>query len=129
RLDGLLLEEEDLLMALDPTIEPSTASLVYPFNQLKNETLKSNKFVTLEEMEALRKHNQKLILDAGNQIMDGVTTLNPFYEKRQFISSVNGELRAVSQFDAMLPENNYRRMEKLSREEILKKIKEEEEEE
>ncbi|QQP71349.1 PD-(D/E)XK nuclease family protein [Carnobacterium sp. CS13] len=129
KLDGLLLEEEDLLLALDPTIEPSTASFIYPFNQLKNETLKSRKFVTLDEMAALRKHNQKLILDAGNKIMDGVTTLNPFYEKRQFISSVNGELRAVSQFDAMLPENNYRRMEKLSREEILEKMQHEEEEE
>lgn len=128
KMDGLLLEDEDMLLSLDPTIEPTTASLVYPFNQLKNEALKSNKFVTLNEMTALRQHNQKLIIDAGNKIVDGVTTLNPFYEKRQFIPTVNGPLRAVSQFDAMLPENNYRRMEPLKREDILKKMQKEEEE-
>ncbi|WP_373471770.1 PD-(D/E)XK nuclease family protein [Carnobacterium alterfunditum] len=128
KMDGLLLEDEEMLLSLDPTIEPTTASLVYPFNQLKSEALKSNKFVTLDEMTALRQHNKKLIIDAGNKIVDGVTTLNPFYEKRQFIPTVNGPLRAVSQFDAMLPENNYRRMDPLKREDILKKIQEEEEE-
>ncbi|WP_407370633.1 PD-(D/E)XK nuclease family protein [Carnobacterium sp.] len=129
KMDGLLLEDEDMLLSLDPTIEPTKASLVYPFNQLKNEDLKSNKFVTLDEMTALRQHNQKLIVDAGNKIVEGVNTLNPFYEKRQFIPTVNGPLRAVSQFDAMLPENNYRRMESLKREDILKKMQEEEEDE
>lgn len=129
KMDGLLLEDEDMLLSLDPTIEPTKASLVYPFNQLKSEALKSNKFVTLDEMTALRQHNQKLIVDAGNKIVEGVNTLNPFYEKRQFIPTVNGPLRAVSQFDAMLPENNYRRMESLKREDILKKMQEEEEDE
>lgn len=129
KMDGLLLEDEEMLLSLDPTIEPTKASLVYPFNQLKSEALKSNKFVTLDEMTALRQHNQKLIIEAGNKIVDGVTTLNPFYEKRQFIPTVNGPLRAVSQFDAMLPENNYRRMDALKREDILKKMQEEEEDE
>ncbi|WP_407391047.1 helicase-exonuclease AddAB subunit AddB [Carnobacterium jeotgali] len=129
KMDGLLLEDEAMLLSLDPTIEPTTASLVYPFNQLKSEALKSTKFVTLNEMTALRQHNKKLIIDAGNKIVEGVTTLNPFYEKRQFIPTVNGPLRAVSQFDAMLPENNYRRMESLKREDILKKMQEEEEDE
>ncbi|MEG0553653.1 MAG: PD-(D/E)XK nuclease family protein, partial [Carnobacterium sp.] len=127
KLDGLLLEEEELLLALDHTIEPTATSLVYPFKQLKNESLKSSKFVTLEEMAALRMHNQKLILDAGNAITEGVTTLRPFYEKRQHISTVSGEFKAVSQFDYMLPENNYRREEKLTREDILKLILEEKE--
>ena len=129
KMDGLLLEDEAMLLSLDPTIEPTTASLVYPFNQLKSEALKSTKFVTLNEMTALRQHNKKLIVDAGNKIVEGVTTLNPFYEKRQFIPTVNGPLRAVSQFDAMLPENNYRRMDSLKREDILKKMQEEEEDE
>lgn len=127
KLDGLLLEDEELLLALDHTIEPTTTSMVYPFKQLKNESLKSSKFVTLEEMAALRMHNQKLILDAGNAITEGVTTLYPFYEKRQHISTVSGEFKAVSQFDYMLPENNYRREEKLTREDILKLILEEKE--
>ena len=96
---------------------------------MKSEALKSTKFVTLNEMTALRQHNKKLIIDAGNKIVEGVTTLNPFYEKRQFIPTVNGPLRAVSQFDAMLPENNYRRMDSLKREDILKKMQEEEEDE
>lgn len=128
KLDGLLLEEEELLLALDHTIEPTTSSLVYPFQQLKSESLKSARFVTLEEMSALRRHNQKLILDAGNAIVSGVTKLQPFYDKKQFISTVSGEFRAVSQFDNMLPENNYRREEKLTREAVLKTILEEEEE-
>ncbi|SEK39478.1 DNA helicase/exodeoxyribonuclease V, subunit B [Carnobacterium iners] len=128
KLDGLLLEEEELLLALDHTIEPTTASFVYPFKQLKDKSLKSSGFVTLEEMAALRMHNQKLIMDAGNAITKGVTTLHPFFEKKQHISTVSGEFKAVSQFDYMLPENNYRKEEKLKREDILKLILAEKEE-
>lgn len=129
KLDGLLLEDDDLLRSLDLALEPSSSSLIYPFRQLKSERLTSPKFVTIEEINALRAHTNKLIIEAGNKILNGVTTLNPFYEKRQFIPTVNGPLRAVSQFDAMLPENNYRRMDQMTREQILEKMQNPDQEE
>ncbi|MDN6626229.1 MAG: PD-(D/E)XK nuclease family protein [Pisciglobus halotolerans] len=126
KMKGLLLNDPEMLMALDKTIEPTQQSLVYPFNQKKDGETKSNHFVTLNEMQLLRTHNQKLIVDAGDRILTGETKLHPVYEKRQFIPSVNGPLRAVSLFDAMLPENNYLRLEKLKDKDFIEKMKDEE---
>ncbi len=128
KMEGLLLDDPDVLLALDKSIEPSQSSLLFPFRQNKNGDVKSAHFVTLDEMQTLRRHNEKLIVDAGNRILNGETTLRPIYEKRQFIASVNGPLRAVSLFDAMLPENNYYRLEKLPNKQFLEKMKEDENE-
>lgn len=126
KMDGFLLDDEDMLDALDLTVEPKKKSLIYPFEQLAKGTMKSNKFVTLDDIETLLNFNKRKIIEAGNNIIKGDTRLSPIKEKSSFISSVNGPLKAVSFFDAALyTENKYRRMEKLSMEEILERMKRE----
>lgn len=126
KMDGFLLDDEDMLEALDLTVEPKKKSLVYPFEQLAKGTMKSNKFVTLEDIETLLHFNKKKIITAGNNILKGDTRLSPIKEKSAFISSVNGPLKAVSFFDAALyTENKYRRMEKLGVPDILDRMKRE----
>lgn len=127
KMDGILLNELDLLDTIDLSVESSTSSLVYPFGLKANgEPKKNEKLVTLDEIETLLKYNQQKIIHAGNNILKGDTRLSPIKERSPFISSVSGPLKAVSFFDAALyTENKYRRMEDLSKEEILERMKRE----
>ncbi|WP_208560155.1 PD-(D/E)XK nuclease family protein [Marinilactibacillus kalidii] len=111
KLNGLAINNEDVLSQLDLTMEPGNHSLVYPINQLKNGTLKGRALITTEELDLLVKHNRQLIIEAGNQILTGKNMLMPFMEKRQFTPSVSGPYKAISQFDVLLEENNYRHFE------------------
>lgn len=126
KLDGILLEDEAMLEKLDVSLEPTQSSLVYPYRQLKNETLKSAKFVNPNEMTALRKHNQTLFEKAGNQIMSGATDLNPYYKDKQRIACGLCPFRSVCEFDVMLPENNYHRVEPMEPKEVLRKMENQE---
>ncbi|MGX7418762.1 helicase-exonuclease AddAB subunit AddB [Carnobacterium gallinarum] len=126
KLDGILLEDEAMLQKLDLSLEPTQSSLVYPYRQLKNETLKSAKFVNPDEMNALRKHNQQLFEKAGNKIMSGATNLNPYYKDKQRIACGMCPFRSVCEFDVMLPENNYHRVEPMDAKEVLRKMENQE---
>lgn len=122
KLDGILLEDEAMLRQLDKSLEPTKSSIVYPYRELKNESLKSAKFVNESEMNALRSHNQELFTKAGNKIMAGATDLNPYYKDKQRIACGMCPFRSVCEFDVMLPENNYHRVEPIDPKEVLRRM-------
>ena len=64
------------------------------------------------------------MVEAGEKILSGDLKLDPIKE-RPYTPTVSGPYRAISQFDNTLPENRYRKYIKLSREDVLAKIKEE----
>lgn len=121
KLNGFVLNEEELLQSLDRTLEEGMHSLVYPINQLKSGKMRGS-LLKKDELGLLIEHNRSLINEAGNRILSGENALNPFLEKRQFTPSVGGEYRAISQFDVLLPENNYRPFEKMKKEELIEKL-------
>lgn len=123
KMNGLIINEEEVLKQLDRTIEEGVYSLVYPMNQLKSGAMRGS-LIKREELELLFNHNRELIKEAGNRILSGENALNPFLEKRQFTPSVKGEYRAISQFDVLLPENNYRPFETMKKEELIEKLAE-----
>ncbi|OTP31965.1 helicase-exonuclease AddAB, AddB subunit [Enterococcus sp. 6C8_DIV0013] len=122
--NGLLTNEEAVLELLDKTMEPGVKSLVYPYQQLKKETMKSSQFVTNDELDFLIENNQNRFKEAGEAIFEGSTLLNPAYRKQKRIACEYCPFRSVCQFDVMLKENNYHRIEELSKEEIMEKDKE-----
>lgn len=111
KLSGLAINEEEVLNNLDLTLEAGAHSLIYPINQLKSGILKGRGLITSEELDILLQHNRKLITDAGNSILSGANAMMPFMEKRSFTPSVSGPYKAISQFDVLLNENNYRHFE------------------
>lgn len=127
KMDGILLNESDLLGTLDLTVEPKIASLVYPYGlKADGEPTKNDKLVTLDEIDTLLKYNERKIITAGNNILKGDTRLSPIKERSRFISSVSGPLKAVSFFDAALyTENKYRKMEDLKKQDIIDRMKRE----
>lgn len=123
KLSGIVLNEEELIKELDKTIEEGVYSLVYPINQLKSGAMRGS-LIKEEELKLLLSHNRELIQEAGNRILSGENTMQPFLEKRQFTPAVGGPYKAISQFDVLLPENNYRPFDKLKKEELIEKLKE-----
>lgn len=114
KLTGLAINDDTVLSNLDLSLEAGNHSLIYPINQLKSGLLKGRGLMTAEELEILFQHNRKLITDAGNKILSGANELQPFMEKRRFTPSVAGPYKAISQFDVLLDENNYRHFETIS---------------
>lgn len=115
---------------MDQSLEEKENSLLFPIKKDKNGQIVAvpqsrDKFYDLSEIDLLRKYNREKIQEAGNQIVSGEIKLNPTYKDNQRIACQYCPFRSVCKFDAMLKENNYHRLEKLSKEEVLKRMEEE----
>ncbi|MGX6961330.1 PD-(D/E)XK nuclease family protein [Vagococcus xieshaowenii] len=125
---GLILEDEALLDGLDLSLEPMTSSAVYDIKQKKNGQLSSAQTLEQEEFQALIKHNKTLFKEAGDKIYAGKVDLNPAYRKKIRIACGHCPFRSVCQFDPMLKENNYRRLETMKKDEVIQRLKIDQEE-
>ncbi|MGG5369123.1 PD-(D/E)XK nuclease family protein [Enterococcus sp. AZ196] len=128
--DGLFAKEPELYDQLDQSLNEKENSLLFPIKKDKNgQTVvvpqSKDKFYELSEIDLLRQYNREKIQKAGNQIVSGEIKLNPTYKDNQRIACQYCPFRSVCKFDAMLKENNYHRLEKLSKEEVLKRMEEE----
>ncbi|MGY3750464.1 PD-(D/E)XK nuclease family protein [Vagococcus acidifermentans] len=119
---GILLKDEALVDQLDVTVEPRMSSAVYPFSRTAKDELRSPQFVSREEMQQLIAHNRKNFQQAGEKIVDGSIKLNPAYKDKTRIACSYCPFRSVCQFDVMLPENSYHRIDKLSKDNVLDKL-------
>jgi len=119
---GIVIGDAELLQALDLSIEEgqSKSSAIYPIYQKNDGSFsKSNSIMSMDDLRLLIKHNRELIQKAGNEILNGYLYLSPFYDKKRFTPSVGGEYHAISQFDPLLEENNYRDLDKLNKDNLV----------
>lgn len=79
------------------------------------------KIITPTELKLMFQHNRSLIQQAGKAIISGQIELRP-YEDQYADSAPGGKFHSISLFDALLPENNYRYLENLSKEEYIQKL-------
>jgi ATP-dependent helicase/nuclease subunit B len=127
QFDGLLLNDPVLLENLDKGLMPKQSSLLYPIEQSAKELIKpgrrqEDKFVTEPELDALLTHNRSKFIEAGNKITSGEIDLNPAYQGKERIACRFCPFRSVCNFDVMLKENNYNRIETLSKNEVMKRL-------
>lgn len=125
--DGLLLNDPDLLSHLDTSLEAKQSSLLFPIEESAKELIKpgrrqEDKFMTEKELDALLTHNRSKFVEAGNTIIGGDVKLNPAYQGKERIACRFCPFRSICEFDVMLKENNYNRIEHLSKEEIMQRL-------
>lgn len=129
KYNGLLINHRELLTSMDTQVE--VFSPIYPMRLLKSGNFSGNSLLTLEEFDHLLAYNRERIIEAGNRIISGENHLLPF-EDLPYTPSLKSH-RAISQFDVLLPENNYQEMDSIDKKEffhrIVKKEETEEEEE
>ena len=89
-----------------------------------NVTWPKSKSFTKEEFKLLLDYTDKLITRAGQQILTGKFPIAPFkFDQKTGLQY--SHYRDIIMFDAMLPENNYNKIQKEDKTELFKKMKEE----
>ncbi len=126
KLDGLIVNQADILEAADTVLDVKEYSPVYNLYLNKDGIYSGKNILTEEEFSLLLRYNREKIVEAGNSILKGVNTLHPFNQKdiRVHTPSVTGPYRAISQFDALLPENNYRDANKIDKDTFFNYLRE-----
>lgn len=128
KYDGLFVDDEVAFEIYDQSIETSSSSLVFPLKKNKDDiiskaTKTDQRFYAEEEIELLRQHNEKKLIQGGQRILSGEVDLNPFYKiKDKKRACEFCSFRSVCNFDVMLKENQYHRIENLKKDEIIERI-------
>jgi len=131
---GLLLDDPDLLTNLDSlfaTDNYSGSSLL--FRGLRRTvkgtiTSYSKMLVKPAELDLLLKHTERLIKRAATEIFDGHVDLAPFREQNRTALQFS-PYKSIMQFDPLLKENNYRELPTLKKDDVMARIKAEQEKE
>ncbi|MBT9717847.1 PD-(D/E)XK nuclease family protein [Enterococcus durans] len=132
--DGVFVDDPGLLEVLDHSLEAKENSLIYPVkknakDEYQKGSFSKDKFYTEEELQLFMAHNRANMRLAGDKITSGEIKLNPAYKDKERIACQFCPFRSVCTFDVMLKENNYHRLEKLNKEEALRRILKRSEEE
>lgn len=127
KYDGLLVADPVMLESLDRQLKEkgNGESVVYPFRRNKDGSFKARRhqLVTYTELQLLLEHNEELIRQAALQIFAGADALNPALWPNGRSALQYSPFKSIFQFDALLPENNYHRLDPLSPLDILSTLK------
>ncbi|MCP9329145.1 PD-(D/E)XK nuclease family protein [Liquorilactobacillus satsumensis] len=134
KYDGLLVAQPELLEQLDQDLDGDNSghSKIYPFKKNKQGAFNSSssqrhQLVTMDELLLLLQHNETLIQHAAARIFAGENALNPVQWPDKRTALQYSPFKSIFQFDAMLPENNYRLLPTATPQEILRALKAERE--
>ncbi len=123
RLDGVVNARDEVVRHLDR--EFSGNSLVVPVGRNKDQSLsKASKTATQEEFEVISEYAKQQMKNIGTRILAGDTEVSP-YE----LGTMNGcgfcPYKAICGFEENIPGYEYRRLQKLGKDEALAKMREE----
>lgn len=125
---GLFTKDPDLFEEMDPTIIGSgLVSQLFPIKESKGKIVpqrQKDNFFASEEIELLRRYNRQRIQQAGNQISSGELKLNPVMTDDKKRACAFCPFQSICEFDVMLENNQYKRFEKMKRQDILNQMEE-----
>ncbi|WP_087973330.1 helicase-exonuclease AddAB subunit AddB [Oceanobacillus rekensis] len=125
KMQGLLLSNEEIVKMMDTSLETGISQIV-PAGIKKNGGFNSfSKVADNQTFNNLQNHIHQLMTNAGIDMTNGGVHLNP-YQHKQNIACTFCPFHSVCQFDPVLEENNYRKLTDMKEDEILGKLREEE---
>ncbi len=135
-MDGLLNEDDPILPAMDDSLAgeqglaANVSSSIMPIATNKDGGLKKiSKAVTTGDFEDLMTFTEEKLKTIRDEIMAGHVEVNPY--RKMDSSGENACMycayRGICRFDTRLPGNAYRMIEKLSDDDVLRKVREENE--
>lgn len=127
KMKGFLLEDEHVAQAMDESLE-SGMSKIAPFGVKKDGSFRSgSKTVDQEVFKRMNNYVRNVMMNAGNDIVNGQVELNPF-QKKDMVACTYCPFQSVCQFDPTLDEHEYRRLKEDSDSAMLERILKREEE-
>ena len=127
KMNGLILADVNVIKMMDKTLE-SGASKVIPAYLDKEGNISQSKSnaITKEQFEDLRKYTNRIIKQISKEILSGNIKIEPYYEKKnQKTPCEYCEYKEICNFKESGC-NNYRYIGNDKKEDILRKIREEE---
>ncbi|WP_239256123.1 helicase-exonuclease AddAB subunit AddB [Listeria ilorinensis] len=127
RMKGLILSDPVAVSLMDRSLDNGGSSLIVPAEIKKDGTLGTrSKTATKKEFEQMRHYVRKKYQEAGNRIITGQVSINP-YKLREQTPCTFCPFRSVCQFDPASGHDHYRFLANEPAKEVLKKISEGEE--
>lgn len=121
KMNGLVRAEEEVARLMDTTLDSGRSDIV-PIGLKKDGSFYAgSKIADAQSFELLQQHMHRLIEQAGIQMTTGEVTLNP-YENSQGNACTFCDFKSVCQFDPILAENNFRRLQPLKEAEVLQRL-------
>ncbi|MBC6316865.1 helicase-exonuclease AddAB subunit AddB [Listeria grandensis] len=125
RMKGLVLDDALAVSLMDTELEAGKTSSVIPTGLKKDGHFNAHSATaTKAEFDTMRQYVRHQYTRAGNKIIDGEVSINPYKLKERTPCQLCA-FRSVCQFDASLESNQYRKLENQKREDILRKMREE----
>lgn len=129
RMKGLLLDDPVVISLMDKTLAPGKQSSIIPADLKRDGSMSArSKTASKAEFDRMRQFVRNKYREAGNKMMKGSVSINPYHLQDktpcQFCA-----FRSVCQFDPSLDSNTYRYLQNESAEQIIQKMKAEEEDE
>lgn len=123
RLDGIANAKEEVVRHLDRAC--SGNSLVVPIGKNKDQSLsKTSKVATQEEFAVISEYAKHQMKRIGARILSGETDVSP-YELGEMTGCSYCPYKAICGFEEKIPGYEYRKLQKLKKEEVLAKMREE----
>lgn len=124
RMNGLVNDSEEVIGLLDAEFEKK--SEVIPVTKNKDGSLaKASKVVEEQDFSLLMDFVNKKIVNLGQGILSGDVSIQP-YEMDKKTACDYCKLKGVCRFDKKLPGYQFKKLQKFSEEEVLEKIRGEE---
>lgn len=122
-LKGYIVEDSNIIVNMDKDITDNKKSDVIPVSFNKDgSTSKSSKTLTSKEFKAILNKTDEVARDLAEKILDGNIDIMPFRKDSGKIPCSYCDYIGVCQFDSSVDGNNYRRIKKLKKDEILSEI-------
>ncbi|MCD8509061.1 MAG: PD-(D/E)XK nuclease family protein [Bacillus sp. (in: Bacteria)] len=125
KMKGLISANPDVAKLMDHNLETGGRSNIIPAAiKESGEFYKDSSVISDEDYVALKQFLRKKVEEIGSAITDGKIDITPVKNK-QHVACTYCSFKPVCQFDPTLETNDYRRVGKLKKEEVLDKIRKE----
>lgn len=123
KMSGLVTANTEVAQLMDTSLSTGRSNIVPIGFKKDGDFYAGSKVADEETFSLLQQYMHQLIRQAGLQMTSGNVTLNP-YESKSGNACTFCAFKSICQFDPILKENNYRKLNEMKDDELLTKIAE-----
>lgn len=122
KMQGLLLANEEVVKMMDTSLETGSSQIIPAGLKKSGEFSNYSKIADNDTFTALKHHIHQLMMQAGIDMTAGNVHLNP-YQYKQKIPCTFCPFLSVCQFDPILEDNNYRKLNDMKDDEVWNRLR------
>lgn len=123
KMNGIILADVKVVKMMDKKLESGASNIIPAYIDKEGNLSKKSNAVTKEQFEDLQKYTTKIIKEISEEILSGDISLKPYYNTKTKKTPCDYcEYKSICQFDVGQNGNNYNYISKMEKEEVLKKI-------